>query len=136
MNWLDRHNIVSQFISPVNLSNICVHVVTFFVTFADEAGGTQITLLKKQLQDFKEERETLKSAVQRLNSELSNYQATYRPPDPQVNNILQWASSRVTDLPVDEHLMLPIEIHKYNMNHWLTPKKGVHLYTRDLWCTH
>ena len=86
------------------------------MTFADEVGGTQITLLKKQLQDFKEERETLKSAVQRLNSELSNYQATYRPPDPQVNNILQWASFRVTDLPGDEHL--PIEIHKYNMNYF------------------
>ncbi len=36
-------------------------------------------VLKKQLQDFKEERETLKSTVQRLTSELSRYQAKYRP---------------------------------------------------------
>ena len=37
-------------------------------------------VLKKQLQDFKEERETLKSAVQRLTGELSRYQARFRSP--------------------------------------------------------
>ncbi len=37
-------------------------------------------VLKKQLQDFKEERETLKSTVQRLTGELSRYQSKYRIP--------------------------------------------------------
>ncbi len=46
----------------------------------DDAGGTQIMVLKKQLQDFKEERETLKSTVQRLTGELSRYQSKYRIP--------------------------------------------------------
>ena len=42
--------------------------------------GTQVLLLKKQLQDYKDERDTLKSSVHRLNSELSRYQANYRVP--------------------------------------------------------
>ena len=45
----------------------------------DEMGGTQTTMLKKQLQDCKDECDTLKSAVQRCNGELGRYQAKYRP---------------------------------------------------------
>ncbi|XP_060069382.1 centrosomal protein of 89 kDa-like [Ylistrum balloti] len=39
-------------------------------------------LLKKQLQDMKEENNTLKSSVHRLSVELSSYQAKYRPIQP------------------------------------------------------
>ena len=36
--------------------------------------------MKKQLQDFKDERDTLKSSVHRMTAELSRYQAKYRTP--------------------------------------------------------
>ena len=41
--------------------------------------NTQTGLLKKQLQDQKDESITLKSTIHRLNSELSRYQAKFRP---------------------------------------------------------
>ena len=41
--------------------------------------GGQSGMRKKQLQDLKDESDTLKSTVQRLNAELGRYQAKYRP---------------------------------------------------------
>lgn len=53
---------------------------TFCFESVDEVGGTQIQLLRKQLQDIKDEREVLKTTVYKLNTELSKYQAKYRKP--------------------------------------------------------
>ena len=54
------------------------------------SAGSQIMMLKKQLQDSKDERDTLRAAIQRLNVELSKYQAKYREPtsDSQVSKLM------------------------------------------------
>ncbi|ELT93187.1 hypothetical protein CAPTEDRAFT_223993 [Capitella teleta] len=44
----------------------------------DESGGTR-NLLKKQLMDYKDENDTLKSAVQRHSAELARYHSMFRP---------------------------------------------------------
>ena len=44
----------------------------------DELMSTQTGLLKKQLQDMRDESTTLKSTIHRLNTELSRYQAQFR----------------------------------------------------------
>ncbi|XP_005090564.1 centrosomal protein of 89 kDa isoform X1 [Aplysia californica] len=44
--------------------------------------GAQTLYVRRQMEDLKEENETLKTSVHRLNVELSDYQAKYRPVDP------------------------------------------------------
>ena len=46
---------------------------------ADEMASTQTSHLKKQLLEYKDENNALKSAIARLNGELSRYQAKFRP---------------------------------------------------------
>ena len=54
------------------------------VTFIfPESENAQSLLLKKQMNDLKEENESLKSSVHRLSVELSSYQAKYRPINPE-----------------------------------------------------
>ena len=62
------------------LDSLCVRFLWYTCTaFPDEVAATQISVFKKQLQDYKEEIGTLKSGIQRVNVELSQYQAKYRP---------------------------------------------------------
>ena len=55
------------------------HNMTKLIFKIDEMMNTQSGLLKKHLQDQKDENTTLKSTVHRLNTELSRYQAKFRP---------------------------------------------------------
>ena len=48
-----------------------------------ESENAQSLMVKKQLNDLKEENESLKSSVHRLSVELSSYQAQYRPINPE-----------------------------------------------------
>ena len=54
------------------------------ISGTDELDNSQMLMLRKKLQDYKEETRTLKSAVQRLNVELSQFQAKYRRPSNKV----------------------------------------------------
>ncbi len=63
---------------------VCVCV---FVGEGEEI-GTQVMLLKKQLQDLRDDRDTLKATIQRLTTELSRYQGKYRPPSTDVSTFL------------------------------------------------
>ena len=54
-----------------------------YISCLPESGTAQSLLLKKQMNDLKEENESLKSAVHRVSVELSSYQAKYRPINPE-----------------------------------------------------
>ena len=45
----------------------------------EDMASSQTGVLKKKLQELKDESTTLKSTIHRLNAELSRYQAQFRP---------------------------------------------------------
>ena len=62
--------------------HISIKLCLFYSAFS-ESENAQSLMVKKQLNDLKEENESLKSSVHRLSVELSSYQAQYRPINPE-----------------------------------------------------
>ena len=75
---------------PFYISNHRFHfafppVLILSLPAASDVAGSSL-VVRRQLQDLKDENTTLKSATHRLTQELSQLQAKYRPIDPQVGN--------------------------------------------------